>query len=262
LGSATVRNLLRHNSGIAPYADLAGKLSDAGEVRKRILTMAPECSPGKMTAYSCLGFITLMAIVERTSRMGLAEFLHEQFFAPAGIEAFYRPMPHWFVRCAPTERTPIWRREVARKRGEGWSNGEFVQGSVHDPLAYLLGGVSGNAGLFATIRAVAQFGSLLAQNHDLFGGGLMEWVTVASSESSRALGFDTKSPEGSSAGTKFGPRSFGHTGYTGTCLWVDPDADIFGVLLTNRVHPDDHGAEIAQARPEFFDLAYAAAIEL
>ncbi|MFM9872887.1 MAG: serine hydrolase domain-containing protein [Fimbriimonadaceae bacterium] len=257
LGSATLRNLLLHNCGIKAYDSVTG-IKDASEARTRILTSLPSALPGEKTVYSCLGFVNLMAVIERVSGTNLGAFVEEKFYGPLGIEACYRPSPGLVQKCAPTEETPAWRRQIARARGEEWTLGEYIQGSVHDPIAYVLGGLSGNAGLFAPVESLAKFGHALATNHEVFGGLLPEWVQRSGNET-RALGFDTKSAEGSSSGAKFGAKSFGHTGYTGTCIWVDPEAKVFAALLTNRVHPKDGDLQISKARPEFFDLAFAAA---
>lgn len=257
-GTATVRNLLLHNSGLPAYRSMTD-ISDAAEARTRILSLKPEFAPGEKTEYSCLGFIHLMAVIERVTGENLAAFVDREFFRPLGIDAKYCPDPGLAARCAPTEETPAWRRAIARQRGQEWHLGRYIQGAVHDPLAYALGGLSGNAGLFAPIQSVARFLEALCSEHEIFGGQLRRWRTVAGSDTSRALGFDTKSPTGSSAGKRFGPRSFGHTGYTGTCVWVDPDAKIFAALLTNRVHPRDGNNLITEARPAFFDLAFESA---
>ena len=258
LGDATIRNLLLHNCGIKAYDSLAGKVSDASEARTQILTSAPSAKPGEKTVYSCLGFINLMAIIERVSGTNLGAYVEEHFYQPLGIEACYRPSPGLVEKCAPTEETAAWRRELARARGEEFTIGEFIQGSVHDPIAYVLGGLSGNAGLFAPVESMAKFGHALATQHEIFGGLLKTWIK-RDGNATRALGFDTKSVVGSSSGNLFGPNSYGHTGYTGTCIWVDPDAKVFAALLTNRVHPKDGDLQISKARPEFFDLAFQAA---
>ncbi len=257
LGTATLRNLLLHNCGIKAY-DALTAIKDASEARTRILTTSPNTKPGEKTVYSCLGFVNLMAVIERVTETNLGTYVEEEFFKPLGIRACYRPTPGMVQNCAPTEATPAWRRELARVRGEEWTLGEYVQGSVHDPIAYILGGLSGNAGLFAPIEGVAKFAQAVAINHEIFGGLLPEWIKRDGNET-RALGFDTKSAEGSSSGTKFGSKSIGHTGFTGTCVWIDPESQVFAALLTNRVHPKDSDLQISKARPEFFDLAFTAA---
>jgi len=257
LKGATIRNLLLHDCGIKAY-DTVTSLHDSSEAKMRILTSTPTARPGEKTVYSCLGFINLMTIIERASGMNFGAYVGTQFHEPLGIEAMYCPPPHLIPKCAPTEETPSWRRNLAKERGEEWTIGEYVQGSVHDPIAYVLGGLSGNAGLFAPIDGVAKYLQSLAANHEIFGGLLAQFIKKQGA-GSRALGFDTKSPTGSSAGTKFGPNSFGHTGYTGTCVWVDPDRKIYGALLTNRVHPKDADMQITAIRPRFFDLAFEAA---
>lgn len=257
LKGATIRNLLLHNCGIKAY-DTLTSVKDSSEARMRILTSTPTAKPGEKTVYSCLGFINLMTIIERTSGTNLGAFVSQKFFEPLGIEATFCPPPHLIPKCAPTEETPAWRRNLAKERGEEWTIGEYIQGSVHDPIAYVLGGLSGNAGLFAPIGGVAKYLQALSANHEIFGGLLPQFIKKQGSET-RALGFDTKSPTGSSAGTKFGPKSYGHTGYTGTCVWIDPDRKVYAALLTNRVHPKDADMQITVIRPKFFDLAFEAA---
>jgi CubicO group peptidase (beta-lactamase class C family) len=131
------------------------------------------------------------------------------------------------------------------------------QGSVHDPIARAMGGVSGNAGLFSTARDLARFAYMLVHDGQIYGRQFLEPETIETFTtradvpgSTRALGWDTKSAEGySSAGDRFSTSSFGHTGYTGTSLWIDPTQDLFLILLTNRVYPDDSTDQIQAVRP-------------
>lgn len=257
LSDALIRNLLLHDSGLKPY-DTLTSIKDASEARMRILSSNPVSEPGEKSAYSCLGFVNLMTIIERTSGLNLGDYVSSKVHQPLGIEAMYCPPPHMVSKCAPTEATPAWRRTLAKERGEEWTIGKYIQGSVHDPIAYVLGGLSGNAGLFAPIDGVGKFLQALAGNHEIFAGLLPEF-TKRQGTDSRALGFDTKSLTGSSAGAKFGAKSYGHTGYTGTCVWVDPERKVFAALLTNRVHPKDSDMQITTIRPKFFDLAFEAA---
>ncbi|MCG9894848.1 MAG: serine hydrolase, partial [Fimbriimonadaceae bacterium] len=175
-------------------------------------------------------------------------------------ETGYRPTD--LDRCAPTEVLADWRRELSDERKEARPNSpanpdRWIQGSVHDPAAWMMGGVSGNAGLFSTIGDLAIWTQSLIQD----GSGwlkpetLPRWRARAAEDSSRALGFDTKDGDTSSAGPLFGANSYGHTGYTGTSIWIDPDAKTAGILLTNRVHPDDK-ATLAQARRDFHERVY------
>ena len=142
---------------------------------------------------------------------------------------------------------------------------DFIQGEVHDPNAMLLGGVAGHAGLFSTAGDLAVFLTMLLNGGrhadlQLIQPATVEKFTARVGEgSTRALGWDTKSAEGSSAGTKFAMRSFGHTGYTGTCVWTDPERKMFGILLSNRVHPTSENLKITQVRPKFFNAVAEAA---
>jgi CubicO group peptidase (beta-lactamase class C family) len=136
--------------------------------------------------------------------------------------------------------------------------GTTYRGSVHDPMARAMGGVSGNAGLFSTAEDLSRFAYMLTHDGRIDGRQFLESETIARFTqksdvrgSTRALGWDTKSPEGySSAGELFDVSSYGHTGYTGTSLWIDPTQDLFVLLLTNRVYPDDTSEQIQQVRPQ------------
>ncbi len=178
-------------------------------------------------------------------------FAAQRIFEPLGMkETLYRPGPELRARIAPTERDP-WR-------------GRLLQGEVHDENAYALGGVAPHAGLFATATDVARFAQMM------LNGGVYDHHRIVSREvvarftrraevpgSSRALGWDTPSGE-SSAGHLFSPRSFGHTGFTGTSLWIDPDRRLFVVLLTNRVHPTRDNDAIREIRPAVADAVVRA----
>ena len=150
-------------------------------------------------------------------------------------------------RIAPTENDP-WR-------------GRVLRGEVHDENAAAMGGVSGHAGLFSTADDLVRFAQMLLRG----GAGLLRPETIAlftrtqnPSFSSRALGWDTPSPA-SSAGTKLSAHAFGHTGFTGTSIWIDPEQDLFVILLTNRVHPTRANELIREVRPRVADLAVEAA---
>ena len=158
----------------------------------------------------------------------------------------FRPGAALLPRIAPTERDE-WR-------------GRTVRGEVHDENAFALGGVAPHAGLFSTAPDLARFAQMMVN------GGVLEHRRIVSRraveeftrragvpDSTRALGWDTKSAEGSSAGTLFSPRSFGHTGFTGTSIWMDPERELFVILLTNRVHPTRENRLIREVRPAVAD---------
>jgi CubicO group peptidase (beta-lactamase class C family) len=170
-------------------------------------------------------------VIERLSGLPLDEFCRAEIWSRLGMrETCFTGAPGG--RCAPTEGG--------------------LQGVVHDPTARLLGGVAGHAGLFSTLGDLQIFMSGLLGGSIVRADTLEMFTRRASSQSSRALGWDTVS-EGCSAGSKFGPRSFGHTGFTGTSIWVDPDRGVYAILLTNRVYPTADNVKIKEFRPRFHD---------
>ena len=226
----TVWHLLTHSSGIDWWAPLYKEIKGKDAYLKRIMAMDLVYEPGAKSVYSDLGEILLGEILERVAGQDLDSFARTRIFGPLGMtDTTYLPDRELLPRIAPTEND-AWR-------------GRLVHGEVHDPNAYALGGVAAHAGVFSTAPDMARFAQMLLD------GGVLEHHRIVSREtierftkragvpdSSRALGWDTPS-ETSSAGSLFGPRSFGHTGFTGTSIWVDPDRQLFVVLLANRVHP-------------------------
>lgn len=227
----TVRRLLTHTSGLRPTLPLEREADSAAALRL-VFAATPTVPPGTRVVYSDVNAILLGEIVRRAAGEPLDAFTAREVFAPLGLhQALFRPPPPLSARIAPTG---LWR-------------GHPVAGVVNDPSAAKLGGVAGHAGLFATAADVARFAQFMLREGALSGGGrLLAAETVraftakapesAVGPGARALGWQAL-PTGeqvSSAGTLFGPRSYGHTGWTGTSLWIDPDRDLFVVLLTNR----------------------------
>ena len=191
--------------------------------------------------YSCLNYITLAAIVKKITRKSIAEFSAEAVFRPLGMkDTFYNPPAEALPRCAPTQVV----------------DGKPLVGVVHDPLARLQGGVSGNAGLFSTADDLAVFAQMLLNKGIWKGTRILSPLTVERMTSAyfkapwagRGLGWDLTSAYASSAGDIFGTTSYGHTGYTGTSIWIDPATETAVILLTNRVHPDDKGGDMIALR--------------
>jgi CubicO group peptidase (beta-lactamase class C family) len=154
---------------------------------------------------------------------------------------------------------PLWPR-IAPTENDSW-RGRMIQGEVHDENAFAMGGVAPHAGLFSTAGDLALFARMLLNS----GGRIVSKETLelftrraGIPDSDRALGWDTKSAEGSSAGTLFSPTSFGHTGFTGTSIWIDPERQIFVILLTNRVHPTRENNLIREVRPAVADAVVRA----
>jgi CubicO group peptidase (beta-lactamase class C family) len=238
----TVWHLLTHSSGVDWWAPLFKEIKGKDAYVRRIVEMPLAYEPGTKSVYSDLGVILLGEILERVAGQDLATFARTRILGPLGMkDTTYKPGPELLPRIAPTENDP-WR-------------GHVLRGEVHDENAAALGGIAPHAGLFGTAPALARFAQMLLD------GGVLEHHRIVSREtvekftqvaggvpgSSRALGWDTPS-ENSSAGSLFGPRSFGHTGFTGTSMWMDPDRRLFVVLLTNRVHPTRENNAIRDVR--------------
>jgi len=232
----TVRQLLTHTSGLRadiPDPELKA-IPDSAALMVRVLRETPRVPPGTRIIYSDLNAILLGEVVRRVAGEPLDVFVAREAFVPLGLhQTMFRPPSRLRARIAPTG---VWR-------------GHPVAGTVHDGSAFKLRGVSGNAGLFSTATDVARFAQfVLRGGTSLDGRRLLREATVrlftskaaafGARTEARALGWQAM-PTGesvSSAGTLFGPRSYGHTGWTGTSLWIDPRADLTVVLLTNRVY--------------------------
>lgn len=268
----TPRDLLLHRSGMRAGKALHTQVrtpEEAMQVALRVDLLNPR---GTTTLYSDLSMIALGEMIGRIARRPLDQFSLERVFVPLGMRAtFYNPTPRFHVRCAPTETVEPWRLAFRRLQGKPKPQGSrlgdedfWIQGEVHDPSAMALGGVSGNAGLFSTAPDLARFCQMMLGEGELGGRRVVEastvreWTTRYDDKSTRALGWDTRAETGSSAGTRFSRRSFGHTGYTGTSVWIDPEAGLFGVLLTNRVHPSAENLKITGFRRRFYDATYLA----
>jgi uncharacterized protein YbbC (DUF1343 family)/CubicO group peptidase (beta-lactamase class C family) len=243
----TVRHLLTHRSGVDWWAPLYEEIEGPEAYLERIQAMELAYEPGTDYTYSDLGMILLGEILARVSGQPLEEFVRQRVFAPLAMtDTLYRPGEDRLARIAPTELDE-WR-------------GRMVRGEVHDENAFALGGVAPHAGLFSTAGDLSRFAQMLLNGGVLAHRRIVSRDTVelftrcAGDEgSTRALGWDTKSPENSTAGSFFSPRSFGHTGFTGTSMWIDPDRELFLILLTNRVHPTRENQLIRQARPAVAD---------
>jgi beta-glucosidase-like glycosyl hydrolase/CubicO group peptidase (beta-lactamase class C family) len=253
--TVTVRHLLTHSSGIDWWAPLYEELRGHEAYVERIQAMDLVYEPGSQSKYSDLGLILLGEILERLAGEPLDAFVRRRVFEPLGMaDTLFRPGADLVARIAPTERDE-WR-------------GRLVRGEVHDENAFALGGVAPHAGLFSAAPDLSRFAQMI------LNGGVFEhrrivprWVVreftrrAGVPESTRALGWDTKSAEGSSAGTLFSPSSFGHTGFTGTSIWIDPERELFVILLTNRVHPTRENILIRQARPAVADAVVRGLVE-
>ncbi len=222
----TIRHLLTHTSGLP--AGLSLRNLSPAQARARVIKTPLQRNPGTAVEYSDVGFITLWAALERAADEPLPELLGRRVYAPLGMRStLFRP-GEGCRSCAPTKYL---------------KNGTAVRGVVHDPLAEALGGVAGHAGLFSTSHDLARFAALLAAGGELDGVRIFREETILRftraqpGADSRALGWDTPSLDGETESTvqHLSPRAFGHTGFTGTSLWVDPETGLWVVVLTNRV---------------------------
>jgi CubicO group peptidase (beta-lactamase class C family) len=251
-GAVTVRQLLTHSSGLPAWRALYKEAATADEALRHVYATGPDTLPGVRTLYSDLGFILLGQLVERVSGMPLAAYDSARVFAPLGMrDTRYRPPASWRRRIAPTEQDP-WRQRQ-------------VRGEVHDENAFRLDGVAGHAGLFSSGRDLSRLAQLYLRHGVLDGGGrLFDSATVATftqaqdpARSHRALGWETPTP-GNSAGRRLSPRAFGHTGFTGTSLWMDPGRNLYVLLLSNRVNPTRENRKIGAVRTALADAVVGA----
>ncbi len=239
----TLRQLLLHRGGLPPWKPFWQEISGRAAYREALAATELEYTPGDSTVYSDIGFITLGFVVEAVSGIDLDRFLEQRLFEPLGMrDTGFKPAAKLRDRVAPTEVDTVLRFAQ-------------VHGVVHDENAFALGGVAGHAGLFSSAYDLAVFAQMMLDGGERTGclppssacrdEGARRLIRVSTIDrftrryddaSSRALGWDTPSGR-SSAGDYLSARAFGHTGFTGTSLWIDPELDVFVVLLTNRVNP-------------------------
>jgi CubicO group peptidase (beta-lactamase class C family) len=267
VGETCIAHLLSHSAGLPGWRPFYERLCtepllrdgqmDREQAKAAVIAYIREepllYPAGSRSLYSDLGFMLLGFIVERITSRPLAAFCEEQLFKPLGaVPLSYRPLGPSDAHCddghpiAPTEDDP-WR-------------GRILCGEVHDENAYALGGIAGHAGLFGTAAAVfvmsAAWLAAYRGEESIFDGPLVRRFVSRQRSipgSSWGLGWDTPSPP-SSAGSYFGESSFGHLGYTGTSLWIDPSRQLEVVLLSNRVHPTRRNERIRRFRPYIHDL--------
>lgn len=256
---ARIWHLLTHTSGLPPYADVAvlEKLYGVPCPRDRLVDYIGKLPktdpPGNVFHYSCLGYISLAHIIEQISGMDLSEFSQKYIFYPLGMKhTFFTPPDTLFDLYVPTEVI----------------EGKPLIGIVHDPLARLQGGISGNAGLFSSADDLSIFAQMML-NKGIFNGvrilsplsvERMTAVFPKAKFAGRGLGWDMDSAYSTNQGDLFGEHSYGHTGYTGTSMWIDPDTRTIVIFLTNRVHPNDKG-KILSIRSKIANIVAASIIE-
>lgn len=238
---ARIWHLLTHTSGLQPYtnADSVAVKLGCPCTREALVNYIAELpklnAPGDKYHYSCLGFITLAYIIEKVSGQNVAEFAQENIFQPLGMDhTTFVPDRLLKPLCVPTEL----------------NNGKPFRGVVHDPLARLQGGISGNAGLFSTVDDLSRYARMMLNSGSLDGACILSPVTVhrmigiptTQANAARGYGWMVKRGQSWVGGDLLPDGGFGHTGYTGTSMWIDPETEVFVIVLTNRVHPLDDGA--------------------
>lgn len=250
----TIRHLLAHCGGLPAHVRFFETCRSREDVLETLCETPLRYPPGEDTIYSDLGFILLGAALERLTETSLEQLVRDRVTGPLGMtETLYLPPSELKPRIAPEEEDGFWRMRL-------------IHGEVHDSNAAAMGGIAPHAGLFGKVDDLATFLRTMLRGGELDGARHFREDTIALftrragivSGSSRALGWDTPSESGSSAGRHFSDRSFGHTGFTGTSMWADPERDVGVVLLTNRVHPSRENEGIRELRPEFHDAVSAA----
>ena len=256
----TIRQLLTHSSGLAPFRTFyADSILTRQAVIDSIYTSPLVAVPGKTYRYSDFGMIMMALVIERITGEEFAAWCKSNIFEPLGMaDTGFKQTGVPDPDVVPTELDDYFRHRL-------------IQGEVHDENAWILGGAAGHAGLFSTARDLSRFASMMVRNGRYDRGQFLKPATIGlfttvvdTSFSTRALGWDTRSPfpEPSSAGDYFGPRSYGHTGFTGTSMWIDPDHRIFVILLTNRVYPTRESFAYLPVRRQVADITYEALIGL
>jgi len=242
----TVRQLLTHSSGL-PARTLISKVAKSREMVIDMTAKTPLVAPaGSREIYTDLGFILLGEIVSKISNSMLDQFIREQILAPLEMNAtFFNPGKDKVKRCAATELIT--------------SRGGIIQGEVHDPKTFLMGGVSGHAGLFSTVSDLTKYCQLFLKNNNttlprILSAKSLEAMTInhtAHLGIRRGLGWSLNPCSGFGFDSGAGPSVFGHTGFTGTSIYVDPTLNLTVVLLTNRVHPSRNNESYYKLREKY-----------
>jgi len=244
--SITIRNLLLHDSGLPPFRIYVDKLKKESSIIDAIKNEPLINSPGEKYVYSDLGFILLGEITEQITGTTLDKYLRQEFFYPLGMNStFFNPgrLGDWMKkRIPPTEIDTVYRNKL-------------IHAEVNDERAYYMNGVAGHAGLFSNARDLAVYAQMLLSDGAYAGKEYVTSETIKkfterqSSASGRGYGFDHKSEGFSTAGSLASPSTYGHTGFTGTSLWIDPERNMAIIILTNRTYPQrSYGENISRVR--------------
>ncbi len=254
----TIRHLLLHNSGLPPFRVYIDKLKTEKEIIEAVKNEPLTHKPGEKFVYSDLGFILLGEIIEQLTGMTLDRYVRKTFLYPLGMSStFFNPrkVGRWISnRVPPTEIDTVYRNQL-------------IHAEVNDERAWYLNGVAGHAGLFSSGYDLAVYAQMLLQGGTYAGRRYLQNATVQSftgrqsSQSDRGYGFDHKSKGFSTAGTLAGDATFGHTGFTGTSMWIDPEKDLAIIILTNRTYPHrSYGKNINSIRAKVADAVISSII--
>ena len=232
--SITIEHLLTHQAGLIPDNALRDYQDGPKLAFERIHQLELRAQPGTSFIYSDVGFLVLGELVERLSGKPLNEYASSTIFEPLGMsETMFLPGESLRLRAAVTQQR----------------DGHWMQGEVHDPRSFELGGVAGHAGLFSTASDLAKYAQMLINGGQLGDVRVLREETVALmqkpikvSSGLRALGWDVRTGYSSNRGDLLSDQAFGHGGFTGTAIWIDPQLELFVIFLSNRVHPDGKGS--------------------
>ena len=243
--AVTLRMLLAHSSGLPAYEKLFLHSTTRDQLLSAALATPLAANPGARSEYSDVGFIILSLALERIAEESLDHFCRREIFGPLAMtNTAFNPPSAWRSSIPPTANEHSFRRRI-------------IQGEVHDDNASVIGGVAAHAGLFANAEDIAIFAhAMLAGGRPIVRSETLALFTRRESfpqGTSRALGWDTPSSP-SQSGKYFSASSFGHLGYTGTSLWIDPEQQLSVTLLTNRTWPDSSNQAIKELRPKFHNL--------
>ena len=244
-----IQHLLTHTSGLPAYTNASELAEQFGspcpdKVIEKICSLKAMSEPGQEFRYSCLGYITLAKIVETVSGRGIDQFAEENIFAPLKMaHTAYNPPESWKHSIAATE--------VVQEQP--------LRGTVHDPLAQLMGGISGNAGVFSTAYDLSIYCRMLLNGGTYNGARILSPESVrlltAAISHGRACGFDVQSSYSWIKGANASETAFCHSGYTGTSIVCDPSNKVYLIILTNRAHPNDKGS-VKPIRTKVADIAF------
>ncbi len=232
--SITIRHLLTHTGGLIADNAMNDYADGADAAIASICALKPNAAPGESFAYSDVGFIVLGQVVQAVSGKNVHEFSHEYIFAPLDMtETGYLPDDAIKSRAAATEQR----------------DGHWMQGEVHDPRAFALGGIAGHAGLFSTADDLAHYATMMLNQGHLDDVQILDEATftlmttpIEIPRGRRALGWDVKTGYSSNRSDLMSSQAFGHGGFTGTGIWIDPTQNLYVIFLSNRVHPDGKGS--------------------